>query len=228
MTDTQLPRRIAGDTCLPSTGETVFVRTLNALQRERAQEEAGWAAREWCRTLRKGGRKHASVLQQVRAMEPEDQAAYLAGHEVFMGRMQRAAAQKHPEPEKPEREADQTDEQWMRAADKWEADVAKVAEKRRKEEDRLWEAEKRKALGLEAKARQERCLEAVIEREFATEYLRRLHLETLRLAVRHADDHNAMRWEHVQEVEDLPDEDREHLLGFYYDIDPVRPSEVPT
>lgn len=226
MAEAVFPARTAGEITL-SDGTTVWVKTLNMLQREEVESEANWYAQSRCRRFRKGADRHEDLRAEFAELGAGPQAEYLASHELIMGQFQTEAEEKHPEPPKPER-GDLTEEQFMTACEKWEQDCKKAAEKRKKYEESRYETERKAAEALSPKVRLERCLISALQRRFMEFYLTRLTLETLYRAVRQGEDHSQQYYATVQAVEDADDEERDQLVKFYRELDRVPAKDLPT
>lgn len=226
MAEAQFPKRSSGDTTLPS-GEKVWVRTLNDLHREEVISAANWAGREAASPLRKGGRHYASIMAQLRDLTADTLADAVTTHEMRMGGIVTEIREKHPTPPKPERDAEESDEQFMARADAWEVECKGVEVDITKAVEADWERRRADVLALPPGERLKRAHAAEVETAYAEGFTRAFKLEALRRAVRFPDDHNQMRYTCLQEIIDLDDADRDHLCEFYDELDSVG-REVPT
>lgn len=225
--DVPLPKKTCGDFTL-SDGTKVWIRTINRLQREKAENEAQWTAASATKLYRKGGKRHASLVDKIKSLTETEQCTYLAGHEIYMGRIQKKVAESIPLPEKPERNSEQNDEAWMKTYDEWEKATKAATEQRKQAEDAEWKTINDDCAAMATKARVDKCIECAIERHFVTVYIHSLTMECLLQAVRMPEDHSEPIFSSVQEIEDLDDDVRQQLEEFYYSLDSVSSTQIPT
>lgn len=233
------PERSAGALTLPD-GSTVWVKTLNRLQREEAREEAELFAQTRVRRYRPGNFGHEAVIDALNALTPEEQAVFLADTLFVIGDGEQRAA--NPPRDRTGAEAD--------SAGAAEASVSAAAEResgpgRRtcsdgaipcsahaggdlaSRREAVYAAERKRALALSPDARMAECRGAFVHRKLQETFVARISDETLVRAVRRPDDRSRRRFLTADQVADLDDDARAALIAFYRELE-VAGAEVPT
>lgn len=221
----EFPTRTAGEVTLPN-GDTVWCCTLNMVLKDQAEARSHRYAANESQSLRKGGADYPGILGKIRAMEAEQQAAYLVQQQNW--RLNRESLDKFPNPEEPEKGDSEPDEYTKALAD-WEAQCKEAAEKRKADHEARYESELAKNLALSKRSRVQECYEAVFNYEYSKAFVERLTVETLYRAVRLQDDHTARYFSSAEAVEDADDDVLKVLNDFYFkDLDVIKTEDIPT
>jgi hypothetical protein len=229
---TNFPLRTEGEFEL-SSGEKVWIKTLNSYFRNKAQEAAGRAAHKACTPFRKGGVEYKDVVIRMQNQTPEDQATYIADGGSLRGEYYAKVTEELPDILEPERKPDETDEDWMKRLDSHMAEVNKLEVKREKKFKELYDKAKEAALGLPEKSRVQKCIDEYISRQFTSEFNTVYTFYTIYYSTRNYDERTELYFgddpeKAVRIIADLDDSDRNGLADRYNEIDNVRPSEIPT
>jgi hypothetical protein len=206
---------------------TVWVQTLNSHHRSEAELAASiFAARE-AYMYRKGSELYDVFIANFEMQSAEQQADYLANHELDSGRISVDAVLKYPMPLRPE-QGTMTAEEWTRAVAKYDKDYEKSSKQREEYVAKRMAEIKKTSLELTEKVRLERCMKAFVEVRYNTSVAKRMTHEVLLRAVRHNDNRGKMYYTNVEQVEDLDDEIKQKLIIKYQECDTVTSEQVPT
>jgi hypothetical protein len=222
-----LPTRTAGICELPN-GQSVWIQTVNALQREQAREAADLAAAREARPFRRSGEGYRALREQFEECGAELLGGYLADCGYLAGSYQREAEQRFPPAEPPVRDEGEGDDAFDQRVAAWDEQRARAAQQRADHIEQRYEAVKREASALSEAERIERCCREAYELKRREAFGTRFVLELLARAVRNVEDHRRPIYAGSDEVADLADEIRDALLAAYFRCDPVSPAQVPT
>jgi hypothetical protein len=224
--DNQFPTHTAGDVTLPD-GRSVWIKTLNAVERDEVQENCHFWAAEQILPLRPKGRYYAALVAEMEEMEPEEQAEYLAQTEFLFGSIRDRLDVKYEVPERPGR-TDLEDEAYDKALDAWRVSVEKVAAARAAAERKFLADERTKALALTPKLRLDQCVIGFRKRKRRDKFMVRYNVEILARAVRSVEDHAVRVYDTPEKVSELDDATKQALLAQYFAFDNVSGAEIPT
>lgn len=224
----QFPRRTARVVTMPATGDIVFVKTLNSLQKEEVEREANFSAALACRRYRKGGEGYQSVQETFADMGVDGQVDFLVSQGDLTGVYLYEAAQAFPEPVRPDRLDKESEADYSIRVEAYDAAVDNTIKERTAmiEQKRATVAED--ARKLTNKQRLDKCSRYFLDREYAVAYTRQHTVETLLRAVRNPDNNSEFHFSGAAVVTDLEDEDRMFLVSTYQELDSVRAVEIPT
>lgn len=221
-----LPHRVAGERQL-SNGDSVYIKTLNTGQRREVQEAADLAGAT--AIFPYGGKKPALEIlrQRVEDMSSEERAKHVLENRVLAGDFRLAAEEKYPEPARLIRDEEKI-EDFAAQVEKRQAIMEGLEDQREEFALKLYNDAYADFQKLTAKTQIERCITAIKERKYRTEYNRCFNAETIYRAFRRANDHMEPYFESAAIIMDLDDEDITALIDLYVTIDSVRPEEIPT
>ncbi len=223
--NSKLPERSAGEHRLKS-GRSVWVKTLNSLQRNEARECADMAAARVMQRYRRGTDGEAVLLQQMECLGPPELLQLV--YDAELAEASQRSALLWPDIPHPVRDAHETDEGFADRVTAW--DHACLELPARREEYAVAQAQRIRvqAQSLEDAQLLEMCMRYWRAQRYQQEFGVQFALHTVSIAVRDCTDHSVAVWPNATAVADLDDDEREAVVARYLELDSVTDAMVPT
>lgn len=223
----QTNTRAAKQIDLPS-GTPAWMQTLNSFHRSEADREANYSAAIAVRKFKKNTELYDAYIENFNEMDKEGQVAFLVEHEMLTGRIPLEAELKYPLPMRPEKENEETPEEYAIRVGKYQDEMDKCFADRAKHIETTRTKKSKDIDALTQKVRTKRCMDAFMEGVFHKAFNTAQTHEVLLRSVRTCGNHLQRYYADIKVVEDLDDDLKEYLIEAYQNLDFIEPNEIPT
>ncbi len=207
-------------------GSTVWIVTMNSLQRNYARENADLAAARYMQRYHPGTDGSAYLAHQLSSLETAEllQMAFDAAKSDAATR----SVLLWPDIPHPVRDTLETDEEFCCRVTAWDQACLELPSVREDYANSQAEEVRKRALNLQREGLIELCKQYWCRQRYQQEFGCQFTLYTLCTAVRDNSDRWRPFWSSVEQVADLDDDDREALVARYLELDRVTDAMVPT
>lgn len=226
------PSRSEGPYELPD-GTKVWIRTLNDIHKQRADDAGMLAARIAAAPFKKGGIAYPHIYNEYKSKTIDEQASFVAETLLSIGRFDNRAEELFPDPVKPDRTKEDDEKSFSEKLDKYEKELDKLVEKRDAECKKLFESAVQEVKSKPTALRISMCIDNVSLNHFWKAYNTTYNLYNIYFSTRDIEDHDEFYFgddiqRAIKKIEDLDDNVLHGLIVKYNEIDSVKAKEIPT